>query len=163
MKCTNNLEHPPGYTQREWARVLQREAEEKRKQRSLLLALLGLLAATVLLAFLVYYFVLRSHDYELEVSYDRTDTVLSAGTSLSYGNLADSYASGLCIASGDTNIGALSLSAYSAALFNLNEEQTVYAKDIFTSRSPASITKIMTALVRPQRILSTVLLFAISR
>ena len=71
----------------------------------------------------------------------------SSGGSLLTGNTADAFAADLCVASGDVNSAALTLNAYSAGLFDVNHERTVYAKDIFTKRSPASITKVMTALV----------------
>lgn len=147
MRCTNNNEQPAGYTAREWARIQQKEAQEKKRQRTLLLATLILFVITALMVFLVYYFVTRSHDYDLSFPYDRTDPVLSSSGSLFDGNTADSFAADLCVADGDTNSAALTLNAYSAGLFNVNEEETVYAKDVFTQRSPASITKIMTALV----------------
>ncbi len=147
MRCTNNAEQPDGYTAREWARIREKEELEKKKQQKLLLAMLLLLCATALMIFLVYYFVVRSHDYELFYPYDRADTTFGAGSSFLTGNVAEPFASGLCVADGDTNSVALTLNAYSAGLFDMNGEQTVYAKDIFTRRSPASITKVMTALV----------------
>ena len=147
MKCTNKNEQPVGYTAREWARIQQKEAQEARKQRKLILVLLLLFLLTALMGFLVYYFVFRSQDYELFSPYDRTDPVLSSGGSLLTGNTADAFAADLCVASGDVNSAALTLNAYSAGLFDVNHERTVYAKDIFTKRSPASITKVMTALV----------------
>ena len=39
------------------------------------------------------------------------------------------------------------LASYAAGLFDVEGQRTVYAKDIFSRRSPASITKVMTALV----------------
>jgi D-alanyl-D-alanine carboxypeptidase len=99
------------------------------------------------MAFLVYYFVLRSHDYTLDHPYDRTDTVLGVGSTLISGDVAEPFAEELCVAAGEVNPAAATLESYSAGLFNLNSCETVYAKDIFTKRSEASITKIMTALV----------------
>ncbi len=148
VRCTDkDQELNIRYTEREWARIQQREAAEKKKLRKLLLVTLLLFAVTVFMAFLVYYFVLRSHDYTLFLPYDKSDSVLSAGSSLPLGNVAEPFAQELCVASGDTNSTAVSLDAYSAGLFDVNGRETVYAKDIFTKRSPASITKIMTALV----------------
>ncbi len=147
MKCTNKNEQPVGYTAREWARIQQKEAQEAKRQRKLILVLLLLFLLTALMGFLVYYFVFRSHDYELFSPYDRTDPVLSSGGSLLTGNTADAFAADLCVASGDVNSAALTLNASIAGLFDVNHERTVYAKDIFTKRSPASITKVMTALV----------------
>ena len=63
------------------------------------------------------------------------------------GDTASAFAENLCVTSGDTNITAVSLGAQSAGVFDLNNREVIYAKDVFTSRSPASITKVMTALV----------------
>lgn len=148
VRCTDkDQELNTYYTEREWARIQQKEALEKKKFHKLLFVTLLLVLVTGLMLFLVYYFVLRSHDYTLFMPYDKADPVLSAGTSLPLGNVAEPFAGDLCVASGDTNSTAVSLNAYSAGLFDMNGKRTVYAKDIFTQRSPASITKIMTALV----------------
>lgn len=135
------------YTEREWARIQAAELAEKKKQRKLALVLAALVLAAAGMIFLVYYFVFRSHDYTLFVPYNKADTVLGIG-SLTSGSTADeAFADDLCVASGDTNIASLAMNAYAAGLFDVNNEETLYAKDIFTKRSPASITKIMTALV----------------
>lgn len=149
MKCTDNYEYEgeTRYTQREWARILQRERQEKKKQLHLLAATLTLLLMAGLLAFLVYFYVLRSHDYTLFLPYDKSDSVLGSGNMLLSANAAEGFSEDLCVASGDINSQLLTIDAYSAGLFNANAGETVFAKDIFTRRSPASITKIMTALV----------------
>ncbi len=149
VRCTDKKETaaPAGYTPREWARVQEKEALEKRKQRKLFGILLLLTAAAAMMIFLVYYFVIRSHDYDLFLPYDKTDTVLSAGATLTDSGAAEGFAADLCVASGDTNSAALTLDAYSAGLFDLNNMETMYGKDLFTERSPASITKVVTALV----------------
>lgn len=135
------------YTEREWARIQQREQQEKKKHRRLLLVLLGLITAAALMGFLVYYFVLRSHDYTLFLPYEKSDTVLGAGSTLTAANVSEGFAADLCVANGEVNSQLLTLNAYSAGLFDVNGARTVFAKDVFTRRSPASITKIMTALV----------------
>lgn len=135
------------YTEREWARIQQREQQEKKKHRRLLLVLLGLITAAALMGFLVYYFVLRSHDYTLFLPYEKSDTVLGAGSTLTAANVSEGFAADLCVANGEVNSQLLTLNAYSAGLFDANGARTVFAKDVFTRRSPASITKIMTALV----------------
>ena len=135
------------YTEREWIRIQEKEKKDIKKQRKLIAATIPLLAVTALLSFLVYYFVLRSHDYTLFRAYRRTDSSLGAGGSLLSGNVMDPFASDLCVVNGDVRPTAVDLSAYSAGLFDLNHRETLYAKDVFARRSPASITKIMTALV----------------
>ncbi|MCD7955877.1 MAG: serine hydrolase [Lachnospiraceae bacterium] len=149
MKCTDNEEARVklGYTKREWARILEQERQEKMRNRRLAAALALLLLLTASMAFLVYYMVFRSHDYTLSYAYSSTDSVYGLGTILEELDTEDGYASDLCVLTEDVNTSAASLDAYSAALFDINDQQTLYAKDVFTKRSPASITKVMTALV----------------
>lgn len=147
MKCTDNYEEQSYYTEREWARIQKREQEEKKKQYHLALVLAALFLVTALLVFLVYYFVLRSHDYTLFLPYNNADTVLGTGNRIFGADQAEPFAQDLCVVSGDVNPSGAAISSYSAAVFDLNDEQVLYAKDIFTKRGEASITKIMTALV----------------
>ena len=135
------------YTEREWGRIMQKEAEEKKKQRKILCVLLGLLLAALLMSYLVYYMVFRSHDYELTRTFQKTDTVYGISNGLQLSDTAKTFAADLCVTAQDVNTDAVSVDAYEGALFNLNDREVVYAKDIFTPRSPASLTKVMTALV----------------
>lgn len=147
MRCTDNYSGQSQYTEREWARILAKEAEEKKKQRGLLFILLALLLAALLMVFLVYYFVFRSHDYELTRPFQKTDSVYGIQNGLQLSDTAKTFASDLCVTDENVNLDAVSIGAYEGALFNLNDQEVEYAKDIFTPRSPASLTKIMTALV----------------
>lgn len=147
MRCTDNSDKRSYYTEREWARIMAKEAEEKKKQRNLFFVLLGLLLAALLMGFLVYYFVFRSHDYELTRVFQKTDSVYGIKNGLQLSDTAKTFAADLCVTNGEVNPGAVSIGAYEGALFNLNDREVEYAKDIFTPRSPASLTKIMTALV----------------
>jgi D-alanyl-D-alanine carboxypeptidase len=123
------------------------EARETRRQRKLFLAMMVLVVMTAVMSYLVYYFVLRSHDYELSYPFRINDTVYGVRNGLQLSDTADSFASGLCVTDSNVNVGAVSLGAYEAALFDLSDQEVDYAKNIFESRSPASLTKIMTALV----------------
>lgn len=150
VRCTDNANRSvqgSAYTQREWGRIQEKEKKEKKKQRRLVAVMAALLLAAAGMAFLVYYFVLRSHDYELTQPYDRTQTVFGVGSSLASANVASPFAADLCVAGGDTGSQSLTLNAYAAGLFDVNGKRTVFTKDAFSKRSPASITKVMTALV----------------
>ena len=147
MRCTDNNSGRYGYTEREWARIQAREKAEQKKQRKLIAAAVILFVVAAVMTFAVYYYVIRSRDYDLTQIYNKSDPVLGVGTTVNTGNTAPSFAEDLCVADGDINVQSLATDAYSAGLFDLNGERTLYAKDIFTKRSPASITKIMTALV----------------
>lgn len=63
---------------------------------------------------------------------------------------ADAFASDLCVVDGDINVNdaVLDMSqAAAAGLFDLNSNTVLYAKNIHEQLSPASLTKLMTAVV----------------
>ncbi len=64
-------------------------------------------------------------------------------------NIATTFASDLCVVDGDKAGGfQIDMSkAGSAALFSLSDQETIYAKNVYEQLAPASLTKIMTALV----------------
>ena len=58
------------------------------------------------------------------------------------------FASELCVVNSDVNISALTLGEnVSAGLFDLTNKETLYAQNVNTRVMPASLTKVMTALV----------------
>ena len=58
------------------------------------------------------------------------------------------FAANLCVVSSDLNAGDVDMSkASGAGLFDLNDRETLYAKNVHEKLYPASLTKIMTALV----------------
>lgn len=62
--------------------------------------------------------------------------------------IADSFAKDLCVVTEDIPLNGVTISGDStAALFDLNHQETLYAKDVFAKRYPASVTKVMTALL----------------
>lgn len=63
--------------------------------------------------------------------------------------VAPAFASEICVAEGDVSVESIDGIADTtcAALFDLNGRQTLFAKDVFERVYPASLTKIMTALV----------------
>ena len=127
------------YTPREWQRLNAIDRQEKFKTIRLALIMLLLLVVMSLMGFLVYFLVFRSHDYQLPLSYDREDSSRGIYHTLNLNNTAVSYAQNLCVTDRDINTDQLFLQAYSAGLFNLDEKEVCYAKDIFTTRDPASI------------------------
>lgn len=67
------------------------------------------------------------------------------------GNTASSFAESLCIPEGDISAGdeiSEGTDAYgSAAFFDVKNRKTLYSKNVYTRMYPASLTKVMTALV----------------
>lgn len=63
-------------------------------------------------------------------------------------DLADSFADSLCVVDADISSGDVDMSrASGAALFDLNRKETLYAKNVHEKFYPASLTKVLTALV----------------
>ena len=86
--------------------------------------------------------------------YDMAYTVNSDVSSLRLVNIeeknlnAEPFASDLCVVSSDISIPGIDTSkADGAGLFDVNGRNTLYAKNVYEKLYPASLTKIMTALV----------------
>lgn len=61
---------------------------------------------------------------------------------------AEPFAQDLCVSDSNYNLDLVSISnSSSAALFDLNEHDTIYAKNIYEKLYPASLTKVLTAIV----------------
>lgn len=84
-----------------------------------------------------------AYDVDGEISSFRVVTENSS-------DVADSFASNLCVATEDISGNAVAIDmsqATSAGLFDLNQNEVLYAKNIHERLHPASLTKVMTALV----------------
>lgn len=60
------------------------------------------------------------------------------------------FAAELCVVADDLNDANIQIEATGAALFDLNSVQTLYAKNVHEKLAPASLTKVLTALVALQ-------------
>jgi D-alanyl-D-alanine carboxypeptidase len=141
------IRKPDYYTQREWNRIRAREKAQARAQRNLILAAILMVCIAALLFFGVWHFVFRSHDSGLQMPYQADSKVFGIHNGSVSMVKAVPFARGLCVTQSDVDADAIFISAAEAALFDITSEKVVYAKNIFEERSPASITKIMTALV----------------
>ena len=83
---------------------------------------------------------------ELPLPYERTAGIPNASMS---DQRTDTFASDICVVNGNITEGTdVSIEAQSAAgLFDVNKNEVIYAKNIHERLNPASLTKIMTALV----------------
>ena len=87
------------------------------------------------------------NSYRLPYSYD---TKLSAYSfsSASSSDMAQPFAGELCVTDHDTTEVALDMSLVTAAgLFDVNGSETMYAKNVHKPLNPASLTKVMTAMI----------------
>jgi D-alanyl-D-alanine carboxypeptidase len=138
---------PDTYSHREWVRIQQREMAERRRTRNLILIICGLLLAVILLSYEVWFFVIRSHDKDMLLPFDLGNPTYGIRTGASKTERAESFAENLCVVSGDVNADAVFMTATVGALFDVNGGRALYARNVFEKRPPASLTKIMTALV----------------
>ena len=136
-----------GYTEREWVRMNAADAAQGRKQMRLFLVTALLAVIALFLLYSVYYVIFRSHDYSLSLPFDKDHAVYGFEDPMSHDALFDSFASDLCVTDRDIALDRISMGALSGALFDLSDRSVMYSKDAFTMRSPASMTKIMTAYV----------------
>ena len=135
-----------GYTPREWDRYKAAERRERKALYRLIAVMVLLIAIAAILVYFVYDAVFRSHDVRLEFPYDISSSY--AGLLTDTGDsTAQSFAEDLCVTDTNVNTDKIELDALGAGLFDLTSQNVAYAKDIFITRSPASLTKIMTALV----------------
>ena len=82
-----------------------------------------------------------SSSYAIPYSADSIYTSISS-------DMVDTFASDLCVVGSDITDGSISMSKNSCAgLFDLNKRETLYALNVNEQVDPASLTKIMTALV----------------
>lgn len=88
-------------------------------------------------------------DYSIPYSTVETNSNYRLADSSVSDDVCDTFASNLCIANEDITEGSHvnASNFYSAGLFDLKNNEVLYAKDIHTRLNPASLTKIMTALV----------------
>lgn len=79
------------------------------------------------------------------------DSKISSFSMINYegsSDTVDSFASDICVTDADVNSGSIEISSgISAGIFDVYDKETLYSKNIHTQVYPASLTKIMTALV----------------
>ena len=136
-----------GMTQREWKRLNEKDQKAKNYTMRLIIVLVLLTALALAMGILVYQILLKSHDYTLTQAYDRNHSILGIPESIERSGRSVGFASNLCVTDRDIDPQAVSMTAYSAGLFDLENKQIILSRDMFSMRSPASLTKIMTTLV----------------
>lgn len=139
MRCTDNY-------RTDSRRMRARERRAQRRNAILLLILV--LIIVLLTGLLVFRFIFRSHEIELTNPYQITDAVFGVRTKTSSQNRADPFTDGLCVAATDVPFDGISLEyAEAGAMMDLSQENVLFAQNIHERLYPASLTKIMTALV----------------
>lgn len=81
----------------------------------------------------------------LRYSEERLDSLIDAVPSERI--QADSFASSLCVVTGEEAVSDPSVNAEAAGVFSLSDQNVIFEKNVFERMHPASITKVMTALL----------------
>lgn len=141
MKCTSKKELTP----REFRRLKQ-----KRQTRNTVLRFAGLLIALVILiCILLFLFLSKSQESaELVRPYNREDLTFGIQKTQSQSrNFAKPFTEDLCVTAENVSLSGVDLTSEAGGLFDLTQNKVLYAKNIHERLYPASLTKIMTALV----------------
>jgi len=101
-----------------------------------------------LLALVLYRLVFRSHEIEFTNPYDITDVRYGVMEQISSDGRAEPFTKDLCVTAEDVSCDGVSLDyATAGAVMDLTDKSVLYAKNVHERLYPASLTKIMTALV----------------
>ena len=141
MKCTSNKQLTP--------RELRHQQQNRQTMKSVITFSVLLVILLVILGFLAYFFLIKGQkDAELVMPFDRNQVTL--GLQREEGqttNYAAPFTQDLCVTGADVPMEGLNLTSKGAGLFDLTNHQVMYSKDVHERLYPASLTKIMTALV----------------
>ena len=89
----------------------------------------------------------KGNEYSMQYDPDTNNSAFTFGTSYKEAN-CDGFASYLCVAKEDIPLKSGTLNTVGAGgLFDVNNKVTLYSKNVNTKMNPASLTKVMTALI----------------
>ncbi len=126
----------------------RRQANSIQQHRKVVRRFAGLCVLLFVLLLIVGYLLfLRDRNIHLEMPYSKTDSVFGIQKVSLENRLAPSMASELSVTAQDVPLNGVELTSGAAGLFSDENHQVLYAKNVHQKMYPASITKIMTALV----------------
>ncbi|MCI7814258.1 MAG: D-alanyl-D-alanine carboxypeptidase family protein [Lachnospiraceae bacterium] len=123
------------------------QMRKKRRRKATLLCGMLFLLCLGAAGSLLYFFKWRQPQPELQYAFSMFDPVLGVRKTVFASERAVSFADPLCVESGDCNTDKVSITSGAAELFDLENKEVLYAKNIHKRMYPASLTKLMTALV----------------
>lgn len=140
MKCTDNDRQPAGYARRR---------KERKQQQTIAVLFISLTVCLfILIGFLIYGILFRSHELKFTNPYRIDSSTYGILEDIDVVMRAKSFTEDLCVAASDVPFdGIQTVSAEAGALMDLSRHKVLYAKNIHERLYPASLTKIMTALV----------------
>lgn len=139
MRCTDNSS---------LTRHQLRMLEKKRQKRKAFIFTVSLLCVFLLAAGLIYYFIFRSHEINFEDPYVDSQVRTAVMDGVESEHRASSFTADLCVTAGDVEADDTDLAyAEAGALMDLSNKEVLFAQNVHERLYPASLTKIMTALV----------------
>jgi len=134
--------------------ILEREQRErrekmrrKRRRKATLLCGVLFLLLCAIIGSLLYFFKWREPEAQLQYKFSLFDPSLGVEKTTLTSERAVSFAGDLCVEKEDYGTDQVFLTSEAAELFDLENKEVLYAKNIHERLYPASLTKIMTALI----------------
>ena len=120
----------------------------RRQRRKALSFLLLLICLIVLIGFIVFYFLFRSHEISFTNSYDMSSQVYGVLETPQKSQRAEPFTKDLCVTAGDVAFEDENLqTAEAGTIMDLSTHEVLFAQNVHERLYPASLTKVMTALV----------------
>ena len=121
----------------------------RRRQRMKALSfLLLLICLIVLIGFIVFYFLFRSHEISFTNPYDMSSQVYGVLETPQKSQRAEPFTKDLCVTAGDVAFEDENLqTAEAGTIMDLSTHEVLFAQNVHERLYPASLTKVMTALV----------------
>lgn len=112
------------------------------------LILLGILLITFAIGITALIFLHKASSLDLSFAYSVTDQMYGNQSTTADMQKADAFASSYCVSSGNKSMDGIAVSdTTNAGLFDLEHHTVLYGQDLHEKAYPASITKIMTAIL----------------
>lgn len=138
MRCTDS---------KETDRRQERRRIRKTQQTHAVLIVVLFVCLLLLAAVVFCRFWFRSHELEFTNPYNITSSAYGVRNGISVSGRAVPFTDGLCVATDVPNTGVHLEYSGAGALMDLTNQEVIYADNLYERLYPASLTKIMTALV----------------
>lgn len=134
-------------TDRDKARAM-RLRERKRQRTKAILMLILIICLAIFAGLMIYKIFFADHELAITNPYNIGDSRYGVMSEMAEEARAESFAANLCVTAGDVSAEGVSLqNAYAGTMLDLNDDTVLYATNVHEKLYPASLTKIMTALV----------------
>ena len=110
--------------------------------------LILIICLAIFAGLMIYKIFFADHELAITNPYNIGDSRYGVMSEMAEEARAESFAANLCVTAGDVSAEGVSLqNAYAGTMLDLNDDTVLYATNVHEKLYPASLTKIMTALV----------------